>query len=412
MILYYVFQHIVLTLGLALCAHHMPKWFHLAAIPRALLAASLTPHIIGLLVMALAEMGVHAPVFYAHGPTVLGAFMLAMSLPRLIRRVGGGCSLSRISVFGIALTAICLLFAIQLVRILLENAGTLNVFAHDFNVYLTAAKVFAAKPSVDSMPSFFGGPGDVIVVHPHSFIFEAYLAQSLMLGHDQSFPPLDFLARLAQQSTMVYLLLAISAASIAAGGRSAIVAAMCLTAYIPWVYYISGALSRDAFRLIPIIGFILILSSLGLNFRSALVRRGALAGGFAAITIMSHTLGLMVSAMTAACILPYAFLLRRPSWRAWGLYLVPLTLIGGLSIVRYVQNYLNTGGFLGYGLQYSIYKDTWLESLLSKAWTAEGQSWAVIFGTLFDRYGWYMQLTTVAVSCFAESPRESRRLFG
>lgn len=399
---YYLFQHLLLSLGLALCAVGMPKFFHLAALPRALLAASLTPQVIGLLVMVLAQSNVNAPALYMHAPIVFAAMLLVIAAARLSVHGQRCLSRTRITPAGIAVTLIGAVLAVQLGLILLDNAQTLNVLSHDFNVYMSAAKAFAASPGAESMPNFYGGLGDVIVVHPHSFIYESYLTHALMLGGaDLFFPPLDFLPRFAQQLTMVYLLIAIAGVTVSMGERWAVVAALCLALYIPWVYYIPEAMSRDGFRMAPLFGFIVVLSSLGLNFSSALVKRGLLAGAYAALVIMSHTLGLMLSVIIGCCVLAYVVARRRPVWGSLGAYLIPLALVGGLSIVRYVHNYLDTGGFMGYGLQYTIYKGTWLEPLIGKSWTEQGQDWLTILNALLHRYNWYLQVMALGVSFLA-----------
>lgn len=399
---YYLLQHLLLSLGLAFCAVGMPGSFHLAALPRALLAASLTPQVIGLLVMALAQLDVNTPAFYKHAPIILAATLIVIATTRLNAYARNCLRRMRITPSGIAMTVIGASLAVQLGLILLDNARTLNTLAHDFNVYMTAAKAFSASPGAESMPNFYGGLGDVIVVHPHSFIYEAYLSHALMLGGaDPAFPPLDFLPRLAQQLTMVYLLIAIAGVTVSMGERWAVVAALCLAIYIPWVYYIPAAISRDGFRIAPLLGFIVILSSLGLNFSSALVKRGLLAGAYAALVVMSHTLGLMLSAVIGCCVLAYVMVRRRPKWRLLLAYLIPLALVGGLSVLRYVQNYLDTGGFMGYGLQFSIYQGTWLEPLQGKSWTEQGQSWMTIMGALLHRYNWYVQVMALGVSCLA-----------
>lgn len=304
----------------------------------------------------------------------------------------------RITPANVAVTLLGAVLAAQLGLLLRDNALTLNILPHDFNVYMSAAKVFAAAPGTTSMPGFSGGLGDVIVVHPHSFIFEAYLAHALMLGGaDTSFPPLDFLPRLAQQVTVVYLLLAIAGVTATLGKRWAMVASIALALCVPWVYYITESLSRDAFRIAPLLGFVVTLGSLNLNFSSALLRRGLLVGAYGALVVMSHTLGLMLCFVVGTCVLAFVVVRRRPTCKALTTYLVPLGLVAGLSVVRYVQNYLNTGELMGYGLQYTIYKGTWLEAIIGKSWTEQGQDWLSILEILLRRYSWHLQLTTLGV---------------
>ena len=396
---YYLLQHLLLALGLALCAIGMPRFFHLAVLPRALLGASLAPQVTGLVVMLLAQADVNAPVIYMLAPGALSAVLLVIAAARL-NGYGRRClSRVRITPVAVVLTLMGAALAMELGLILRDNAQVLNVLPHDFNVYMNAARAFATAPGVGSMPDSYGKLGEVIVVHPHSSIFEAYLAQALMLGGPElSFPPLYFLPRLAQQLTVVYLLLAIAGVAVSMGKRWAVVASLALTLYIPWVYYITESLSRDGFRMAPLFGFIVVLGSLGLNFSSALMKRGLLAGAYAALAVMSHTLGLMLSVIIGASVLACVVVRRRPALATVGAYLIPLVLVASLSVLRYVHNYYETGEFMGYGLQYSIYKGTWLEPLMGKSWVATGQNWLIILALLFDRYDMNFQLATLCVA--------------
>lgn len=399
---YYVLQHVLLALGLALCAGTGARWFHVGLAPRMLLAIALTPQIIGLCVMALAMLGVSAPGVYAHMPTALGLGLMGLGGRdgAVYRRIGRAVCQANFCTLVIACAAALVL--VQLISIIVENSLTLNPLAHDFNVYLTGAKKFAAMPSMEAIPSFFGKIGDIIVVHPHSFIYEAYLSHALFLGGaDTAFPPLDFLPRLSQQLTILYLCFALFGTAVAMGGRWGAVAAVSLALYIPWVSYIVGALSRDGFRMVPVLCYLVLLSSLCLNARSALLRRGLLAGAIAALAIMSHTLGLMLIGLTSFFILGYAAIRNRPSWRAAACFTSPMIFLVALSAARYAGYYRETGNFMGYGLQYSIYRGTWLEPLLAAAWTRKDISGWEALDILWERYDWHLQLVALAIGLLA-----------
>ncbi|MPT38321.1 MAG: hypothetical protein E2603_07340 [Achromobacter sp.] len=395
---YYLLQHVLLALGLALCAGTGARWFHVGMAPRMLLAVALTPQIIGLSVMALAMLGVSAPGVYAHLPTALGLGLIGLSGRggAVYRRIGR--AVSQVNFCTVIIACAAVLVLVQLIFIIAENSLTLNPLAHDFNVYLTGAKKFAAMPSMEAMPSFFGKVGDIIVVHPHSFIYEAYLSHALLLaGPDTAFPPLDFLPRLGQQLTILYLCVALFGAALAMGARWGAVAAVCLALYIPWVSYIVGALSRDGFRMVPVLSYLVMLGSLCVNARSAMLRRGLLAGSTAALAIMSHTLGLMLIGLTSFFILGYAAIRNRPRWKAAARFVLPMFFLGALSTLRYVEYYRETGNFMGYGLQYSIYRGTWLEPLLAVAWTNNVVSGWEALDILWNRYDWHLQLAALVI---------------
>lgn len=399
MTVYYLLQHLAVALGLACCAICLPHWVRLPLAVRALLAASLTPHVIGLVVMALALADVNTSEAYKHAPIILGLGLPVLLGHRAAQHLFRHRSRLSVTLPSAVLMLIGCFVALVLAEILYENAGTLSVSAHDFNVYMAGAKSFAESPGITSIPSFIGQPGDVIVVHPHSFLFEAYLSHALFVqGVDTAIPALDFLPRLAQQLSLVYLLLSVAAVAVTIGEGKASIAALCLVLCVPWVYYIAGTLSRDGFRMVPLYGFMTILVSLTTNFRTHLIQRGVLAGVFAALAVMSHTLNILFLALSGGSIFCYALLCRRANWNQVGKFLVPVALIGFLALFRYLQNYSDTGSFMGYGLQYSIYKGTWMETMLGERWTKPALGFIEVLRTLFLRYGWLLQMTSVLIA--------------
>lgn len=402
MMAYYFLQHMTLALGLAAAAICIPKWFYIPLLPRALLAASLVPQVIGVLMMATAVIGVSEEAFYMHSPILVGGVLLGIFMPRIVRHYQLSSLRMNVSTQLIMISILALVFSVSLGRALLNNAENLYIIAHDFNVYLSGAKAFLLELGSGSFPDSYGVAGDTIVVHPHSFVFEAYLSHAIMFeGEARSFPPLDLFPRLAQQLTMVYMLIAVAGASVVMGPRWAAVAAISMVVTIPFVYYISAELSRDAFRMVPLYGFIIVLSSLGLNFSSSLIRRGLLVGCFAAFMILSHTLGLIFGALSGISLLVYVVLLRRPKWTSILIFLIPVLILVTIPILRYLYNYIYTGEFMGYGLQYSIYRGTWLEPIFAEPLKNNGSTFYDYLFMLFDRYGQYFQLLTAFVSFVA-----------
>src|SRR5690606_4139677 len=99
--------------------------------------------------------------------------------------------------------------------------------------------------------------------------------------------------------------------------------------------------------------FMAILIALITNFTSRLILRGVVAGIFAALAVMSHTLNILFLVLSGTSIICYALLCRRANWRQIGRFCAPAALICSLAMLRYLQNYIDTGSFMGYGLQYS-----------------------------------------------------------
>jgi hypothetical protein len=399
MIACYLLQQLLIATGLACAATCLPGGMRLAWPTRIFLGVSLTPQAIGLVVMALALADINSPAIYRYAPVVLGLALLVSFGPAAMRHLRHALPRIRLTLPGIMLVVAGGFVSCILGSILHQNAKTLHVFAHDFNVYLAGAKSFSASPGIASIPSFFGGPGDMIVVHPHSFLFEAYLSHALFLQTaDPAFPPLDFLPRLAQQLSLVYLLLSIAAVTTALGERRALVAATCLALCVPWVYYIAGTLSRDGFRLAPLYGFMVVLSSLAVNFSARPFRRGIVAGAFAALAIMSHTLNILFLVLSGGSILCFALLRRASNWRPAGKFIVSMVLVSFPAVLRYLENFLETGNFMGYGLQHSIYRGTWIDSVLGERWARPLPNPVELLWVLFVRYGWLLQSITVAVA--------------
>lgn len=398
-IFYYLFQHLVLATGLALLALRTPYLFRLSILPRIFLAISITPQILGLTIMGLALTGPLPRALFIHSPIILGAILIFIFRPRSSQKsslIHWLKSLPRLPT--IASGVLLSVLAIKLISLIASNVITFNPLAHDFNVYMAGAKSFAANPSWINIPSFWGNVGDVIVVHPHSFIYEAYLSHAVMLTDtDVTFPPLDMLARLAEQLTPLYMFTAIIGLAISMGGRWSVAIAIAATLCVPMVDYIFGSLSRDGFRMGPFFGLLAVTSTLLLNFRSRMVWRGVTVGLFSALTILSHTLGGILVALLGSLLGVVIYARRRPSFYRIILFFTPVTILLVPSLLRYADNYLLTGDYMGYGLQYSIYKGTWLEATLGSSWTTNSITALSALKELFTRYGMVEHLGALLV---------------
>jgi len=389
----------------AWCISH-PRLFHLRALQRALVGASLTPFLIGAFMLAASVVAPGAPArLFTYGSLVVAAGCAVLQLDTLrwaitrsgraiATRVRRATSAPLISI--LRLTAI----AVWLAVIGIAIAGTrVPIIAHDALIYLNEALAFAQSRSIAGIPNFDGAPWDVIAGHPHSFLFQAYLAHALLFG-DPDVPgyPNDIPARLAFQITFICLIAAISAACALFRRPGVIALGLLATLAVGRLEYISESSSRDGFRLIPVVVLLTLLCV-------PLIRRfprnrswGITCGIVAALAVAGHTLNVFaLFGVAIAAGLAY--------WR----HRVPLkdsllvaTIVSAFVAVAglpYALNYAATGHPLGYGMYYLIFKGTPLADIFlqSGRWSG-GISVIGGFRQVFSDFGFGISLVALVLA--------------
>lgn len=401
-----IFQHVILVLALTCFATRCPSILRISALPRVLLISSMVPLLIGTMAMVLAYLDIEDSNVYIWLPSLIGFSALCCSCHKLNRK-------SLANIYGnlrkyALVAAVVAILLLKLLSVFWANARTQAVMVHDFNVYMAGALAFAEQPGRSRIPRYSGDDTGVVSVHPHSFVFEAYLAQSVMLTDSSGNTPIisndhvDQLAKFSIQLGMIYLAMAIVGLACFLGIRGKILLALpAMMAFFPWMEYAIRSFERDTFRLIPICLFLAALLSFQKNFSSMLFTRGIGLGISVLATVAGHTLGLAIAPVIGTGCALFILLVRRPSLSQLFKVCLPTLVFSCLAVARYFLNYTETGDMLGYGLQLRFYKGTWLEGVLGERWSSSELSiWQTIV-RLFRNHGIEMQISTVVFGLLA-----------
>ncbi len=337
----------------------------LRLLPRTLIAIALTPLVLALLTLLVAWCWPGAP---------RGAFLLApLVLSLLVISLLGHAVVERASPalrdFRVrkdprqALAAISCAAIAAFVTWKLAIAASGIPIGHDALIYLAEAKGFAQERTIAAIPTFDGAPGRLVKVHPHQFVFQAYLAQALMAGSGTIGYPDDAVARAAMQ--IPFLLMGMGAAGVALAVAPVWTAgfAVALTCLVGQIDYIIRAFSVDAFRMLPLLALIALLIA---AVRQRLgISRILLIGAMAGLTGLAHAFNMILLVLIGASLaLACAVRLIRVRsliaiYLAMAVFLMP-------AAYYYVSNYIDYGHPLGYGLHYFFYRDSPLWEAFSK----------------------------------------------
>jgi hypothetical protein len=334
-----------------------------------LLAVALTPHILGAWTLALATVFPRADrSAFLVAPLVVSCFVILRLGPRTVSVVRE--RLRRMPAGWMAAGAMIVLMLL-LMGFKAMEAARMMLVTHDASVYLSEAHAFARSPSLDAIPTYEAERGSLVRIHPHSFLFEAYLAQA-----DMSVPPSDavdaFTPKFAIQLTFLYAALAVWGLSVAAcpGWASALAVPVLLS--VPLVGSLVFLHSRDGFRIVPFVALCaLLLTIIGRNRKPSLSLYVAVAV-LVGLAIASHTLNLTFLAALWIALIPF--------WLTGALLssvLARLTLAAAIGAVLPCIDYLRSlylyGSPLGLGMNYFFYGGTPLEAWFrsSMYWTAD-----------------------------------------
>lgn len=386
----------------------LPQVLRLPVLSRALLGLALTPFALGtlgLIVVAIwprapAGLVVYAPLGVATGILVANRVTLIWAVGRAARRIRGQLTKGPAPERLIAVAALAAVLYVAYGAF----AGTLvPIDAHDALIYLNEALAFAEGRAIASIPGFDGQPWDVIAGHPHGFVFQSYLAHALLAGNLES-PgyPDDLTARLAFQFTFFCMLAAIGAGAALSRYRSAVAIAILLTLAVAPFQYIIVASSRDAFRIIPLVGLVVALC---VPIRRKVPKAWAwavLCGVLSAWTIQAHSLNL-ASIPVVALVFGVVYWQRRVPAKTIMVLLISAALCSIFAAKAYIANYLTTGHPLGYGMYYLVFQGTPIEQAFieSGRWGATRESVLGGFHQVFERYGYVVSLLSIAFAALA-----------
>ncbi len=261
---------------------------------------------------------------------------------------------------GIALTAAVVAVIGRLLAIL--SANTFPIIANDALIYLSEARVFATRADVTALSHGLGVPGGGLPpAHPHTALFSIYLGHALTFAKWGANGALidDLPARSAFQLSVACLVLAVAGSAIRVNPpnspRVGPLAAIAFCLFAPFEY-MSFASSRDAFRLIPWLLLVTLLTELAVERRLTPLRHAA-AGLAAGLAIASHTVDLYFM-VVGAPVVAAAFLIRRVPWRQIGALAVAGVLGSAPALAHYVSAWQKTGNILGNGMNYFYYPGT------------------------------------------------------
>jgi tetratricopeptide (TPR) repeat protein len=373
---------LVLSLALGCLAFFHPRLFPTARYSRFLIGVCITPYVIGIwMKFAAIVMPSGSRWFFISLPFLIALIILSCYTPQVMTRIkrflqkNYQFSHKLLPIFVIYL---CALFLIGLVTSKIVVNGNAIIQSHDSLVYLTNALDFANERTYESTLSYLDDPEGNFRGTSHSFIFSAFLSHALLHTDSSTLGyPNDHAARWAFQVTIVYMFLAMFALALTFRTVGVGALSLILLLQVSQLEYISYASSRDAFRVIPLILFTILLASLTRNMLNNKLRQFTLIPLFilSAFSLMGHTLGGIVVVMVILSWLFWVGWWNRKIWR--NIILINLVIILGLLIggLHYVDRYLKTNSIMGEStgrnaligtpLEYAINPSTSDERLMS-----------------------------------------------
>jgi hypothetical protein len=392
----YILQLLMVSMALGVVGLLSPRMLPGPRAARFLTGFAMAPFAVGAWVMLL---GVALPGssrwFFLLPPVGVAFAVLAMrgrtALRYLARAYRRTHRLSRGRGFAYSAYAGLIAVMFVLAGVLIAN-GSATMIAHDALVYLGEALYFAGSPGAVNMAGMADSFDGMFRGDYHGFMFPAFLSHALMSLHPGflEFPGPQVLGA-PFQLTVIYMLLAVAAGAAAARQLGAAALAIVLVMLASPLEHISYSLGRDAFRIIPLMLLIAVLSSMGGRTRG---RWLAYATVFvlSASALAGHTLGgpvvvTIVAAWSLACLLQ-----RKGLGTSVVLVAACGLLFGG---VRYIDSYVETGRLLGESDGNLAVQG----SLADEDPAPLEQEYATVQRTsVFTRIGWFMALDQYRLS--------------
>lgn len=410
--LLYLIQYLLVGISLCFTLFGSPRLIRVSANTRILIGIASTPFVLALhtFLVAIAFPGAPA-LYFLISPIILSILILVVNknntlicLSHIYRRTIKLKEYKKIfTPYNVGLS-ICI---VPVLYIAMINASHL-IMGHDALIYFNEAKEFALNRTLESIPNFNAKPGEVVAGHPHTFIFQAYIAQALLAGDVFFVKGGDYVARYASQFSFILLFVAIAAVASLYRIKGAVAIAIATTLLITQFEYISVADSRDSFR---ITSFLLCVVSIApLTYRRSIRYYEYLIPAiFCSFAIAAHTLnGVYLLFLWFALFMLVAS--KKMQLKNYLLLSLFAAIACFVPLSHYFNNYLLTGNLMGYGMYYILYKDTplWDAFQMTRFWNAGSGTTFSAFNIIFERYGYFISilglLSSVSVLCF-------RRLF-
>ena len=363
-VIVYLLLLLLPSLALGTIAVHLPRQLIVPPISRFLIGFSATPFFIAVWMLVLAALlpGASRWLFLLL-PAAVALVVLALYAPRTLHRLLREWQRIRAASKNPWLAyLIYVTFAVLMALVIFKLIpnGQYPFTEHDALVYAIEALQFARSRSISGIPDFRATIDSVMPYHPHTFLYQALLSQSLMAtGSDTLGFPYDHAARAVIQALFLYMLLAVVALAktfrVLGVGSLAIIVLL----QVPNIEYLSYASSRDAFRIIPLVLLAIIFVGLSPRRLQRRLHPGSLFFCliFAGFSLAAHTLNLVMVGSIVLAWLVWVLLGKAP-WR--NILLVLGAILIGLFIsgLHYLKSYMDTGNFMGYGFVYYAYINT------------------------------------------------------
>lgn len=342
----------LLTAVLAIWAWASARTLRLPGPARFILGLTMAPLVLPVITLALTLAWPGAPagaILTAPGILALGAVFWRRAeyfraCTALRTRVG---RIKKRHLVGM-LAGLVLLVAV--IRMLVTNASE-PVSAHDALIYLNEARLFADNPRWET---WFGmtepdAPDGVVRGHTHTWYYTSFLAVfQLARGEFGGEPMWDWPARAFGQLNVLHLVLAVGALTWAMtrGRMELSLAAMATVACLPHFEYISTSNSIDAFRILPLVLAVLVLTPCRLSHAG-----WALAAALVIAAAAAHTLNVIFAPLLLVA--RVAVGMPAGQWKRFLCGALPALLGGGLLVAAYYGHvWYETGRFFGHGMNY------------------------------------------------------------
>jgi tetratricopeptide (TPR) repeat protein len=350
----YLAELTILSLALGCLTLYQPRLLAVNSASRFLIGFCITPYAIGIWMMIAAIVMPNGPRWlFLLIPLILAFFLLILYIPRIYLDIIQPKLRKRnvLNLFDTPILAMYLsaIFLLAILTIRLGMNGRFALTAHDALFYSAEALFFANDRTYTTIQGNLESTDGSLRADNHGFIFPAYLSHALLhTASDSLGYPNDYALRWSFQITIVYMLLAILA--LAALFRAPGVGAMSiiLLLQVPQFEYISYASSRDAFRIISLLLFTILLASFSpsnIRYKPSVSRLISLMI-LSMFSFMGHTLGAIVVVMQ---VLAWLFWVRWWNISLWrNIVMINIAIILGLFVggIHYPIRYLLTHSFL------------------------------------------------------------------
>lgn len=388
----YFMQYLLMGLSLSLLFYAYPNIIKLPSFTRVLVGICSTPFALALLTLSIPLAWPKAPTYvFLLFPLGISIFVLVVLRKKLIKglaKIYKKCAWRFVgknsSNYIVLLPLLYLIFS--LLSVLISNSLD-PVLGHDGLIYFSEAQSFATQRSFDSIPGFFSEPGKIVAGHPHIFLYQAYLAQALMVD----FANTDIVARVASQITIFIMFIGIVALSTTFRIRNVFPLALLVlmvTLSVAKFSYFSEMDSRDGFRIIAML--LVLITLLPIVKRKKIpVIQFLLPALFCSIALSAHTIN-SVYLLMIFLLLIILLSLSKISLRNLLMFFLVAGIVSIVPLYHYVENYILTGYVLGYGMYYNSFKGTvlWEAFQNGSSWGANEVSFISGLETYFKNYGY------------------------